>query len=511
MSWDSGYVTDIDYTHGHYTELDPHRAQFALTYAGIKPLDIDAACELGFGQGVSLNINAAGSDIKWYGTDFNPNQALNAKQVAKTHQGSLQIFDDDFLTLLENENLPDFDFISLHGIWSWISDENRTVISEFIRRKLKIGGVVYISYNTLPGWNQMIPIRNLMMDLMEASTPPQDLSSSRVGRTLNIMEDLTKLGLKHLAANPAGQKKLESLVSQNKNYVAHEYFNRDWMAMNFSDISSILQNSKINYVASANLLENIDVLNLSNEQAAYLSGLESIKLRETLRDYMINQTFRRDYWVKGSVRFSAPERIAALDKFRLIAAKSLKNFDFKLKCNIGEANLTESVYAPIIELMSDHELRTVKEIRQALVKTNDISVQQILEALYILVGSNTLILSYDAQHSKKVNHQASGSNKHLMAKSIEGNHVNFLVSPLTGSGIPVGRIDQIFIHLLQTKVKDVETLATKTQSILEQRGHSILKDGKAVPTGEELFLELSSRAKMFLEQAVPIYKKLHIL
>jgi len=98
-----------------------------------------------------------------------------------------------------------------------------------------------------------------------------------------------------------------------------------------------------------------------------------------------------------------------------------------------------------------------------------------------------------------------------MAKSIEGNHVNFLVSPLTGSGIPVGRIDQIFIHLLQTKVKDIETLATKTQSILEQRGHSILKDGKAVPTGEELFLELSSRAKMFLEQAVPIYKKLHIL
>jgi hypothetical protein len=253
------------------------------------------------------------------------------------------------------------------------------------------------------------------------------------------------------------------------------------------------------------------VLNLSNEQAAYLSGLESIKLRETLRDYMINQTFRRDYWVKGSVRFSAPERIAALDKFRLIAAKSLKNFDFKLKCNIGEANLTESVYAPIIELMSDHELRTVKEIRQALVKTNDISVQQILEALYILVGSNTLILSYDAQHSKKVNHQASGLNKHLMAKSIEGNHVNFLVSPLTGSGIPVGRIDQIFIHLLQTKVKDIETLAAKTQLILEQRGHSIIKDGKPVPTGEELFLELSSRAKMFLEQAVPIYKKLHIL
>jgi len=44
--------------------------------------------------------------------------------------------------------LPDFDYIGLHGIWSWISDENRQVIVDFIRKKLKVGGVLYISYNT---------------------------------------------------------------------------------------------------------------------------------------------------------------------------------------------------------------------------------------------------------------------------------------------------------------------------------------------------------------------------
>jgi len=33
------------------------------------------ACELGFGQGLSANLHAAGSLIEWHGTDFNPAQA----------------------------------------------------------------------------------------------------------------------------------------------------------------------------------------------------------------------------------------------------------------------------------------------------------------------------------------------------------------------------------------------------------------------------------------------------
>ena len=36
------------------------------------------------------------------------------------------------------------------------------MILDFIGRRLKSGGVFYISYNTLPGWGPFAPVRQLL-------------------------------------------------------------------------------------------------------------------------------------------------------------------------------------------------------------------------------------------------------------------------------------------------------------------------------------------------------------
>src|SRR6056297_3918710 len=81
--WTDGYRVDIDYTHGYYAELNPLHMQFAMLLAGLTPPEVDTACELGFGQGVSLNIHAAASGVAWYGTDFNPAQTAFAQELAQ--------------------------------------------------------------------------------------------------------------------------------------------------------------------------------------------------------------------------------------------------------------------------------------------------------------------------------------------------------------------------------------------------------------------------------------------
>jgi hypothetical protein len=63
--WTSGYVADIGYTFGYYGELNPLSANLALLSAGIVPPEVKTACELGFGQGVSVNIHAAASNVTW--------------------------------------------------------------------------------------------------------------------------------------------------------------------------------------------------------------------------------------------------------------------------------------------------------------------------------------------------------------------------------------------------------------------------------------------------------------
>jgi hypothetical protein len=62
--WTDGYVADIEYTYGYFGELNPLRTALLFLNAGLMPPKIQTACELGFGQGVSVNVHAAASDVQ---------------------------------------------------------------------------------------------------------------------------------------------------------------------------------------------------------------------------------------------------------------------------------------------------------------------------------------------------------------------------------------------------------------------------------------------------------------
>jgi hypothetical protein len=54
----SGYVADVEYTIGYFTELNPARLSIGLLNAGYAPPVVRNACELGFGQGMSIAMHA---------------------------------------------------------------------------------------------------------------------------------------------------------------------------------------------------------------------------------------------------------------------------------------------------------------------------------------------------------------------------------------------------------------------------------------------------------------------
>jgi hypothetical protein len=54
--WTSGYIADVAYTFGYYPELNPLRARLAFLHAGLAMSHVETACELGYGQGLSVNV-----------------------------------------------------------------------------------------------------------------------------------------------------------------------------------------------------------------------------------------------------------------------------------------------------------------------------------------------------------------------------------------------------------------------------------------------------------------------
>ena len=193
--WTNGYVADIDYTYGYFGELNPLSARLAFLSSGLVPPDNGIHCELGFGQGMSTNIHAAASVSPWYATDFNPAQAGFAQSVARASGADAHLYDQAFAEFCTRSDLPDFDSIELHGIWSWISEENRAVIVDFISRKLKVGGVLYVSYNTQPGWAAFAPMRHLLAEHAAVMGAKGVGTARRVDGALDLAEKL-------LATNP---------------------------------------------------------------------------------------------------------------------------------------------------------------------------------------------------------------------------------------------------------------------------------------------------------------------
>ena len=62
-----------------------------------------------------------------------------------------------------DESIGKFDYIIVHGIFSWVSAEVRNKIFEICNTCLSEQGIAYISYNTLPGWNMVKSIRDMML------------------------------------------------------------------------------------------------------------------------------------------------------------------------------------------------------------------------------------------------------------------------------------------------------------------------------------------------------------
>lgn len=507
--WTSGYVADIGYTFGYYSELNPQRIKLSFLNAGLVFPEITTACELGYGQGLSLNIHSAASSVKWYGTDFNPSQAGFARELADISGSGANLYDQSFEEFCNRNDLPDFDFISLHGIWSWISDENKRTIVDFIKRKLKIGGVLYISYNTLPGWAAMLPMRHLLTlhaDVMGAS------GHGILGRIDSALEFASKMVDTNPAftkANPSVPERLKKIKEQNRNYLAHEYFNRDWHPMHFADMASWLAPAKLDYACSSNYADYVDVLNLTAEQQSLINEIKDPLFRESVRDFMVNQQFRRDYWVKGARKLSVFEQAELLRSQRVMLVVPADTVNLKMNGALGEVTLHESVYRPIIDALSDNKPKTVSYLEQAL-KPNNISLAQVFQAILLLIGKGSVSAVQDEKTTSKISKQTKILNSHLFQKARGSSEIGFLSSPVTGGGVAVNRIQQLFLLSRYQEKRSFDDMVAFAWQTLSAQGQKLLKEGKMLETESENKEELKQIAKNFIEREFPVLKHLSV-
>ena len=508
--WTSGYVADIGYTYGYFKELNPTRMRLALLNAGIEPPKQMTACELGFGQGLSAAIHAAASDIQWYGNDFLPSQARFAQSLAKASQSGAQFFDDSFEEFLARDDLPKFDFICLHGVWTWVSEENRQLIMAFIRKNLKVGGVVYVSYNTQVGWAQIMPLRRLLVQHTQRMGSVGEGTAQRIRASLKFADKLLKTQPLHAQANSQVAPKLQELLSQDPHYLAHEYYNRDWHPMDFADMAETMEQAKMEYASSATYLDLIEPINLSPEQQQLLNEISDVALRENTRDFCVDKKFRKDYWMRGVRELNQLQVVEALRAERVVMTKARGAISLVLEGAIGVADLAADVYDPILDFLADYQPHTLGEIEQAMAGHEKIGLQEIVQAMFIFTHRGEIQSAQAQEITDAVAYKAHALNDYLIDMARGQDSIKFLASPVTGGGIEVSRVQQLMMLGYRQGAEDAEKLAQFVWSIYEPQGENLTQYGRPLTTAEENLAELQQRAQDFLRRDLPMYQGLKL-
>lgn len=509
--WNEGYFTDVGYTYGYYREINPVFQRFCLLLRGFAAAlpALDAAhCELGFGQGVSVNIHAAANPGNYVATDFNPAHAAHANTLATVAGSGARLYDDSFEQLLARADLPQFDSISLHGIWTWVSPDNHRIITEFARRHLKPGGIFYNSYNCFPGWSPAYPLRQLFA-LHDRFASTHHGAVARVDDALQFTQALLAAQPNYLQVAPHLPERLKSIMGQNRHYLAHEYFNREWNCMYFTDVVDRLAPAKLDYACTAVPLDAADVVNLRADAQTFLQGIEHPILREQARDYFVNQQFRKDLYVRGLVRLSAIEQRERLLDTRIALLQPADSVALKVTGAIGEASLQEAIYQPLLAALTANG-HAPKTLRQLATSLPDMAWAALHQAVAILTGTGAVAPCHDEAASRQVKARCQALNRHLCERAQFGNEIETLASPVTGGGVAVNRFQQLFLLAIQQGKKQPAEWAQKAWQVLSAHGQSIVKEGKTLETPEDNLAELTTQATEFADKRLPILKALQV-
>ncbi|THA02977.1 methyltransferase [Rodentibacter pneumotropicus] len=512
-SWSEGYVSDINYTFGYYSELNPNNAIIPFLMAGIAlPESISTsqynACELGFGQGISVNVHAAAGHAKWYATDFNPSQANFARYLSDVTNNGALIADQGFNEFCKRDDLPEFDFIGLHGIWSWISDENRAIVVDFIRRKLKVGGILYISYNTLPGWSAPSPLRHLLLQHHNTMTAHSNSRQQNIKDSIEFVGKVFAQSPHLTQKSPELLSRVERLKNHDPHYVAHEYLNKDWQPMYFADMQKWLESAKLTFACSSNYLDDFHETLYNQEQREFMAGFSEPSFAQTVKDFILNKQFRKDFWVKGTRRLNGYEQKQAWKKLRVLLHTPRKQIEMKASSHLS-VDLNVDLFNPILDILQDHKIHSVKDIVEAL--KDHFNEMDIFTVLAILAGKNNLVVVQSEEAIEQARPHCEAFNRYVLEQSRSSQFsINYLASPITGGAHNLDMVQRWFL------LAHIEGLTKKKQldfawSLLKENGLFMAEDGKTLEKDEEGKARMEVIYNGFVENQLPQLKCLGII
>ena len=353
MANDIRYVTDVPYIAGFTAELAPEWLDFVAVLSGFRPPRRDdgfAWCELGCGPGMAPIIFAATHPAgRFHGIDAMPDHIGRGSRISeRAGLDNLNFHALDFAAACDLD-LPKFQYIVAHGVYAWIDEKAAADLRRFIDRHLAPGGLVYVSYNAMPGWAADGPFQHLVYAL---AATERGNSVDKFAAATARLKKLLDAGAAALRASPAAVAIEEQKARRPQAYFAHEYLAPAWRPLYVDDVRREMAGIGLSPIGSATLRDNFDSFVLRRAARDALQEIEDPDQRELARDYFMEQSFRRDLYGRGVDVLDENERRERLLAGHYAMMRPASLVEFAMGTEAGRLSFDNPVARHIVSVLA---------------------------------------------------------------------------------------------------------------------------------------------------------------
>lgn len=379
---------------GYLSQPFPYAsAPFLESYArllGLVPASASTARILEIGSSYGGNLISQAlfyPKATFTGIEIAPTQV----SVGKTYIDQLGIRN---LNLLEGDvneshhHLGTYDYIIAHGFYSWVDEETKDNFLRLCKEHLAENGILYMSYNTYPGWHKMDSVRALLKFANKDIDTLNHREKVRHGKT--VASKLGALMLEYDTVKAQQGPFLQSLrhtLQKQDCYVGHDHLEPVNTPVYFYQCIDHMAEHGFAYLCDCDL--NLSFPSVYDETLrAKLQELapHDPLAREQYIDFMLNTAFRKSLFThKGTT----PKRITETSVTDTGFQHSLEQFLFTLR------------------IPSEH----LKSIFEDLAKRMAISITDNNH-----VHENTIDANTDHVHAKDTNTNSTNTPKDTLLK-----------------------------------------------------------------------------------------------